>query len=407
MLLLAQGAARPVAAALAALLSERDMARTRPGERDADLCKRLELLDGRAVAGLEVDRGALERVRKLAREWQRGARSTGVPGAAVTEPDPGLLLACAYPDRIAKRRADSGRYLLANGRGAVFQGADGLAQHEFLVIATLDGGGREATIRLAAAVGRTALLRQFAGRIESVDRVEWSRRDAAVVARRERRLLALVLEESPLQPPPAERARAAMLDGIRDLGLEALPWTPAARAYCLRVAFVRAAAGPDGGGWPDLSTAALEATLEDWLAPSLDGITRRDHLARLDLLAILKSRLDHARQVALERLAPTHLVVPSGSRIAIDYAGEAPQVAVRLQEMFGLATTPLLAGRVPVTIQLLSPAGRPVQVTRDLASFWARGYAEVKRELKGRYPKHHWPDDPLAAQPTARARPRR
>ncbi len=407
MLLVAAGAAQPTAALLAALLSERDVARTRPGERDADIGKRLELLEGRAVAGLDADRGALDRVRKLARQWQRTPRAGDLPGRPVADAEPGLLLACAYPDRIARRRADTGRYLLANGRGAMFQGADALARHEFLVVATLDGGGREATIRLAAPVARADLLRHFADRIETVDRVEWQRREAAVIARREWRLGALVLEESVLQPPPAERALAAMLEGVRDLTLEALPWTAAARGFCTRVAFVRGAAGPGGGGWPDLSFPALEATLEDWLAPYLEGITRRDHLARLDLLPILKSRLDRAQQAALETLAPTHLSVPSGSRIAVDYTQEAPSIAVRLQEMFGLATTPLLAGRVPVTIELLSPAGRPVQVTRDLASFWARGYAEERRELKGRYPRHHWPDDPLAAQPTARARPRR
>ncbi|MFO0334112.1 MAG: ATP-dependent helicase C-terminal domain-containing protein, partial [Pseudomonadota bacterium] len=153
--------------------------------------------------------------------------------------------------------------------------------------------------------------------------------------------------------------------------------------------------------------AALAGTLEHWLAPWLDGITRREHLARLDLVEILRARLDYPAQQALDRLAPTHLEVPSGSRIPIDYGGDAPSIAVRLQEMFGLTTTPTVAdGRVPLTVELLSPAGRPVQVTRDLASFWARGYAEVKKELKGRYPKHYWPDDPLQARPTARVRPR-
>jgi ATP-dependent helicase HrpB len=160
--------------------------------------------------------------------------------------------------------------------------------------------------------------------------------------------------------------------------------------------------------WPDFSDAGLESSLDEWLAPYLGDVTRRDHLARLDLATILRARLDAAAVQALERLAPTHLLVPSGSRVPIDYAGDAPSLAVRLQEMFGLTATPTVGGgRVPLSIALLSPAGRPVQVTRDLASFWARGYAEVRKELKGRYPKHYWPDDPHAAEPTARVRPRR
>jgi ATP-dependent helicase HrpB len=317
-----------------------------------------------------------------------------------------LLLACAYPDRIGKRRADSDRYLLTSGRGATFPGADGLTREEFIVVPTLDGGEREATIRLAARVRRADLLEHFADRINTVERVEWQRRDAAVVARRERRLGALVIDEVALQPVPAELAVPAMLAGIREMTIEALPWSAAARGLQARVEFMRRATGADGG-WPDLSDACLAATLEEWLAPYLAGITRRDHLGRLDLATILRSALDHQQLAALERLAPTHLTVPSGSRIPVSYAGDTPTLAVRLQEMFGLASTPVLGGRVPVTIELLSPAGRPVQVTRDLASFWARGYSEVRKELKGRYPKHYWPDDPLAATATARAKPRR
>jgi ATP-dependent helicase HrpB len=409
MLLAARGPAVRVACELAAFLAERDFARTRPGERDADLGKRLELLHGGAVPGLEADRGALERARRLAAAWQReleaGGRPTGEQGVAGA--DPGLLLAYAYPDRIGRRRGDGGRYLLANGRGAAFPGPDALAQHEFIVAATLDAGEREARIQLAAPITRAQLLTHFAAHIVTVDRVEWDRRESAVIARRERRLRALLLEESALPNPSAELAVAAMLAGIRELGLESLPWTHAARSLRWRIGFLRRLHASEASNpWPDLSDAALIATLEAWLAPFLAGITRRDHLARLDLGAILRARLDRRLEQSLERLAPTHLTVPSGSRVAIDYSGDAPSVAVRLQEMFGLTTTPLVGGHVPLTIELLSPAGRPVQVTRDLASFWARGYAEVRKELKGRYPKHYWPDDPLVAEPTARARPR-
>jgi ATP-dependent helicase HrpB len=414
----ALGAVR-AAAELAALLTERDVARTRPGERDADLRKRLEILRGGSVVGLEADRGGVQRARRLAQQWERQLHEsrTTAPGARSSEPEPGLLLAFAYPDRVGRRRGDGGRYLLANGRGAAFAGPDALSSAEFIVVADLDAGEREARIHLAAPLQRADLLAHFAHDLVTTERVEWDRREQAVVAKRERRLGALVIDEATIRDAAPERQAAAMLQGVRDLGLEALPWTNAARALQARLLFLHGLATGVGtaagtasaaGDWPDVADATLLATLDDWLAPFLDGITRRDHLQRLDLVAILKSRLDYAGQQALDRLAPTHLEVPSGSRIPIDYGGAAPSLAVRLQEMFGLTETPAVGGgRVPLTIELLSPAGRPVQVTRDLVSFWARGYPEVKKELKGRYPKHYWPEDPYQAEPTARARPRR
>ena len=198
----------------------------------------------------------------------------------------------------------------------------------------------------------------------------------------------------------------AMAAGIRAMGLACLPWTPDTERLRRRVAFV-ARLEPEAG-WPDLSDAALLAGIEDWLGPYLGGITRRAHLARLDLGEALAAGLDWDRRRRLDDLAPTHLAVPSGSRIPLDYAGEVPVLAVRLQEMFGCATTPAVAGgRVPVLLHLLSPARRPVQVTRDLASFWANAYRAVKADLKGQYPKHWWPDDPMQAEPTARAKPRK
>jgi ATP-dependent helicase HrpB len=413
----ALGAVR-AAAELAALLTERDVARTRPGERDADLRKRLEILRGGSVVGLEADRGGVQRARRLAQQWERQ-----LAGARGSEPEAGLLLAFAYPDRVGRRRGDGGRYLLANGRGAAFAGPDALASAEFLVVADLDAGEREARIHLAAPLDRADLLAHFADDLVTTERVEWDRREQAVVAKRERRLGALVIDEAAIRDAAPERQVAAMLQGTRELGLDALPWSKPARALQARLQFLHGlatgtssgvgaapatTASITAGDWPDVSDATLLATVEDWLAPYLDGITRRDHLQRLDLAAILKSRLDYAGQQALDRLAPTHLEVPSGSRIPIDYGGAAPSLAVRLQEMFGLTETPAVGGgRVPLTIELLSPAGRPVQVTRDLVSFWARGYPEVKKELKGRYPKHYWPEDPYQAEPTARARPRR
>jgi ATP-dependent helicase HrpB len=374
----------------------------------------------------------VQRARRLAQQWERqlsqmrtgeeGARANAAPSGAAgaqpgvargDEPDAGLLLAFAYPDRVGRRRGDGGRYLLANGRGAAFSGPDALSSAEFLVVADLDAGEREARIHLAAPLDRADLLAHFAHDLVTTERVEWDRREQAVVAKRERRLGALVIDEATIRDAAPERQVAAMLQGVREIGLDTLPWSKAARALQARLQFLHGLATGAGAGnaaddWPDVSDAALLATLDDWLAPFLDGITRRDHLQRLDLVTILKSRLDYAGQQALDRLAPTHLEVPSGSRIPIDYGGAAPSLAVRLQEMFGLTATPTVGGgRVPLTIELLSPAGRPVQVTRDLVSFWARGYPEVKKELKGRYPKHYWPEDPYQAEPTARARPRR
>ena len=233
--------------------------------------------------------------------------------------------------------------------------------------------------------------------------MHWSARDGAVLARQRRGLGALILEDKPLARPDPERLKAAMLDGVRQLGLGALPWSDDLARWRERIAFLR----HHDVAWPDLADAALLASLGEWLAPFLDGVSRRDHLTRVDLAAALKALVPWDRQRQLDSLAPTHIEVPSGSRIPVDYANPAePTLSVRLQEMFGLTETPHVGGRIPITIHLLSPARRPVQVTRDLASFRANGYRAVKSELKGRYPRHYWPDDPLVAEPTARARPR-
>jgi ATP-dependent helicase HrpB len=214
-----------------------------------------------------------------------------------------------------------------------------------------------------------------------------------------------VIDETPLAAPDSATLRAAVLQGVRTLGLAALPWTTALAQWRARVAFLRGL-DPDGG-WPDVGDAALLATLPSWLGPWLDGVTRRADLARIDLRSALHALADWRGNQRLDELAPTHLVVPSGSRIAIDYASGTPVLSVRLQEIFGLAETPRVAGgRVPVTMELLSPARRPVQVTSDLESFWARGYADVRKDLRGRYPKHYWPEDPRQATPTRKVRPR-
>jgi ATP-dependent helicase HrpB len=399
---------------LAGLLSERDPLRAQGTARDPDLRHRVDVLHGApAPAGLAVDRRALTPIQRARELFARRLPHAPKAQQAAIGRDRavGVLLAFAYPDRIGRARDgnESGRYLLSGGRGAALPGPSALARSEFIVAAEIDAGEREAKLYLAAPIERDLLERHCAGAIDEQDEIAWDSRSAAVVARRVRRLGALVLDERPLRGEAGGDTRSAMLAGIRELGLQSLPWTKDLEQWRARVTLVRAnaATAEQAAEWPDVSDAHLLATLEAWLAPWLDGVTRRDHLARVDLRGALHGMLDWNHQRRLDELAPTHLTVPSGSRIAVDYSGAAPALAVRLQEVFGWMDSPRLAGgRVPVTLELLSPARRPVQVTRDLASFWAKGYLEVKKELKGRYPKHYWPDDPYAATPTRKVRPR-
>jgi len=391
----------PLAADLAALLSERDLLRGAAGARDADIRARVEALRGEGEpAG--IDRAALQKARRGARELLRqlGTAADSAADDRVLGGSVGGLLALAFPDRIGRQRAGGeGRFTLTNGRGAHFSEPQSLSRQELIVAVDLDDRERDARIRLAAPLTRDEVEELLAARLERADSVEWSAREEAVLARRVLRLDGLVLEEKPLPQVPREAARAAMLEGIRQLGIESLPWSREARDLQARVGFVRRL-GDDFARWPDLSAAALAATLGDWLPPWLDGITRREHLARVALLDALLARLSWEQRRELDALAPEHLLVPSGSRVRIDYTGDsAPEVAVRLQEVFGLTETPRIgAGRVPITFKLLSPAQRPVQVTRDLASFWRGAYAEIRKDLRGRYPKHYWPENPLEAQ---------
>jgi ATP-dependent helicase HrpB len=384
-----------VAALLAAILSERDFLRLPPGQRDADLRHRVDI----ALSGKRD--GALRLIQESARRLMpRDARGE-TPDVSMT----GALLALAYPDRIGRRRLGAaGRYLLSGGRGAALTEGDPMANGEFLIVADLEGSAQDSRIFLAAPITAAEIEEIYADRIVAEETVQWSPRDGAVLARRRRRLGALVLDDKPLGRPDPDKLRAAMLDGVRQLGLAALPWADDLDKWRERVGFLRRF----DESWPDLSDTALLASLENWLGPFLDGVSRKDHLRRIDLDAALKALVPWDKQRALDRLAPTHIEVPSGSRVPVDYGNPAePTLSVRLQEMFGLLDTPRLAdGRVPITLHLLSPARRPVQVTRDLASFWANGYRAVKAELKGRYPRHYWPDDPLVAEPTARVRRR-
>jgi ATP-dependent helicase HrpB len=401
--------ATALAAQLAAVLSERDLVRAGAGAPDADIRTRLELLRGEA-GGAGAERGALERARRVARDLERQVHADAAAASDGAAPAPGLLLAFAYPDRIGRRRAfGEGRYALTSGRGAHFASAQGLARQELIVAVDLDDAERDARILLAAPLARADLYQHFAAELVRADSVEWNSREQAVSARRTVMLDELLLEEQPLPQIPAQPARTAMLIGVRELGIAALPWERETRELQARVAFVRATLAPESqAAWPDLSDEALAAHPETWLAPWLEGVTRREQLARIALGAALRAQLTSPQQRELEEWAPTHLTLPGGTRARVDYLdASAPLVAVRLQEVFGLAATPRLGReRVAVTFKLLSPAQRPLQVTRDLASFWRGAYAEVRKDMRGRYPKHYWPEDPLQAQPTRGRRPR-
>jgi ATP-dependent helicase HrpB len=357
-----------------------------------------------SIEALHRDRSdpAVARLREAARDI---ARRFDLKGGGGPE-DAGALLALAYPDRVARRRSGSrGSFLLANGRGAALRDSDPLAGAEYLAVAETDDAGREARILAAAPLDEATLEAVLGDRIAWVETVAWDPAEEAVAARRQRRLGALVLADAALPNPDPASVTAALLEGVRRMGLDVLPWREGAAALRRRVGFARAL---EGEAWPDWSDAALMETLTDWLGPHLDGMRRRGDLDRLDLAQILATSLGWERQRALDALAPATIPIPSGRRAALDYADPAqPVLAVKLQEMFGQAETPRVGnGRVPVAIHLLSPAGRPLQVTRDLAGFWAGSYAEVRKDMRGRYPRHPWPDDPLAAPATARAKPR-
>ena len=383
------------AATLAAVLSERDITRS----RDTDLRTRLEIMSGRGDP--QADRGAVARAREQARTW---CRTLKVSGEGIEPASAGRLAALAYPERVARRRGPAS-YRMANGRGAVLNEADPLSVEPFLAIASLDGAGANARVFQAAPLSLQDIEELFEQRIHVREKVEWNDRERIVVARQETVLDELVLSEKPLRNPSRDLMVAATLDGIRALGIACLPWTDELMALRQRLAFLRKI-DPDAG-WPDTSDEVLMSGIDEWLAAFLDGITRASDFSRIRLQDAMDTLLDWQARKRLDTMAPASITVPSGSSIRIDYSADEPVLAVRLQEMFGLADTPTIAnGRAPLLLHLLSPARRPVQVTRDLRSFWKNAYPEVKKDLKGRYPKHHWPEDPWSATPTARAKPR-
>jgi ATP-dependent helicase HrpB len=394
-------------ARLAALLSERDVLRA-SGERDTDIMTRLDILDEKVPMGAVVDRGSLSRVRKSASIFERRLSDRPI-GKKLAPIEAAGLLACAYPDRIGRRRSSGdGRYLLANGRGAAFRGADRLARSEYIVALDLDDRDREARILLAAALDRSALDQIAGHRMKRESEVVWSSTDEAVIARDILQLDELVLEEKALSPIPPEKAVPAIIAGIRAMGLSSLPWDQESRSFCARVELARRHRLSRADQWLPFDENSLLLSLEEWLSPWLDGVTRRSHFSRVSLMDALRFRLGDRAVRDLDDLMPTHLTVPTGSRIRIDYEDDlAPCASMRMQEVFGLASTPRIGGgTIPVTFKLLSPAQRPLQITSDLESFWRNAYADVRKDMRGRYPRHYWPEDPLQAEPTRRVRPR-
>jgi ATP-dependent helicase HrpB len=373
-----------LAADFAALLSERDLLGRDAG---ADLALRLD-----ALRRGHINKPLRERIKAAAQQIRNIA---GIGEENESGLSPGALIALAWPDRIAQARGRNGRFRLSGGGGAIMAEHDPLAREEFLAVATTDGAAGDQRIFLAAALSRRDIETIFADHIAESDIVGWDSRAEIVIANRQRKLGALILDDRQLAASDPEAIAEAMSKGVGEMGLTALPWTDATRVLRARVRFLRRIFPEEG--WPDLSNESLLATLDHWLTPYLAGMTRRAHLGRLDMQAIITSLIPPELTRRLDKLAPRHVAIPSGAHITIDYDGDGdPVLRARLQEMFGLAETPRIAeGRAALRIELLSPARRPLAVTQDLKSFWANAYPEVRSEMRGRYPKHPWPEDPM------------
>lgn len=379
------------AAEIAAILTERGL-----GGDSADLEHRREQFrrdrSPRAVSARELARRWAAQVAASEKAGQQEALSTG------------LMLAYAFPDRVARNRGN-GSFVLANGRGAAVEQTSSLARAPYIAVGEMTGTAASGRILLAAQITEDDIERHFAEHIDSVDEISFDRGAMALRARRKRVLHAITLSEMTLAVSPSEETARIFADGLIAAGLDRLPWSKAAKQWRDRVMFLRKA---EGEGWPDLSDDGLIARREDWLVPALyDKIALKD-ISAGDLSDALMAQLPWEMHARLEREAPTHFEAPTGSVLAIDYEAEqGPTIAVRLQELFGLNTHPsIAAGKVPLVLELLSPAQRPVQVTRDLPGFWRGSYAAVRSDLRGRYPRHPWPEDPASAIPTRRVKPR-
>ncbi len=380
------------AAPLAALMAERDPLRGAP----SDLTLRLEAMrDAKAFQRnrpYQVNYGVLDRIKGETKRLR--GRGTG------HSMSPAAMAALAYPDRIGQRRkGDVPRFVLSGGKGAVLAPEDTLASAPYLVAIDTDGNPREARIRMAVQISEGEIRDLFEDQIKWVDVCEWSKRERRVIARQQQRFGSITLEDRIWKDVPADRVAEAMLDGVRDLGLRL---DGAAARLAARVELVRA----EGADLPDFSNAGLIASLEDWLLPMFTGVKTAEGWKRFDLLPALRNALSWAQTQELDKQAPGHFVTPLGRKVPIDYGSEVPEILVRLQEMFGVTRHPSVGG-VPLKVTLLSPAQRPMQITRDLPGFWAGSYADVRKDMKAQYPRHPWPEDPTQADPTVRAKPRR
>jgi len=342
--------------------------------------------------------------RSLAQRWASQVASTeGRPKADIS-PSTGVMLAFAFPDRVARNRGN-GSFVLANGRGAAVEQTSALARAPYIAVAELTGTAAQGRILLAAPITQDEIEQHFADQIEIADEISFDRGAMALRARRKKTLHAITLSEAPLALQPSAETARVLADGLITAGLDRLPWSKPLKQWRDRVMFLRKA---EGEPWPDLSDGALAAQREAWLLPALYDKTSLKEFSAADMSDALMSLLPWELRARLEREAPTHFEAPTGTQLAIDYEAEqGPTIAVRLQELFGLNTHPSIAkGAVPLVLELLSPAHRPVQVTRDLPGFWRGSYAAVRSDLRGRYPRHPWPEDPANAMPTRRVKPR-
>ena len=389
--------AGPGAATLAALMAERDPLRGAP----PDLTLRLQAIadPGKFAAAhpYEVSRPAVDRIRAEAKRLERAVAKEGVLGAL----SPAQMAALAYPDRIGlRRKGDAPRWLLSGGKGAVMEPGHTLSGARMIVAVDLDGDRQEAGVRLAFGIPEAEVRAVYGGQMHWADACEWSRREGRVLARRQERFGALVLDDRPWPEAPAEAVARAALEGLRQVGLT---FSPAARRLRARIELAR------GGGttWPDCTNAGLLASAEDWLLPFLSKVRTEADLKALDLTEPLKGRLDWGQSADLDRLVPSHFVTPLGRAVPIDYDGDIPGIELRLQEMFGVTVHPVVGqNRLPLRVSLLSPAHKTIQVTMDIPGFWRTSYADVRKDMRGQYPRHPWPEDPTEAEPTLRAKPR-
>ncbi len=385
------------ACALASLLAEKDILKPVQlswGNGLPDLQLRLEILAGQRppTPGFTTDEHVLRRVREQARNLRQRLRE---PDQEFAVEQAGLLLALAYPDRIAQRES-SGRVRMVSGQRAALQ-TELFAEAAFYGVAHLETG-KESMISLAAPLQKEELLKHFAEQLEQVQEVRWDSSTERVIARQITRFGALLLEEKQISKPDPDLVAQALLKAIQEKGIERLSLSEQAHQTLQRLTFLHSL---EPENWPDVSDAQLNATMDAWLLPHLSGLRSLEQLSKLDFNQILLGELSWEKRQEMDRLAPTHFEVPTGSRIALDYTeSTSPVLAVRLQEVFGMLDTPKVGGgKVTLLLHLLSPGYRPVQVTRDLRSFWSTGYFEVRKDMRGRYPKHHWPDDPLSAPP--------